>query len=386
MRILLVVLLLIVSACTSGATSPDTSATATGEVVVDRVDTEAATFRVVRLVDDLEHAWAVAWLPDDRMLVTEREGRMLLVDLTNDEAAVSTLDGLPAVSAGGQGGLLDVAPHPEYARTGWIYFTYVAAEGRRRGTVLARAKLDGASLVDIEELYRQVPFVTGGRHFGSRIVFPGDGTLLFSIGDRGKRQPAQDRASSIGSVLRLTLDGAVPSDNPFVNVNGVRPEIYSYGHRNIQGMAVHPQTGEVWSHEHGPRGGDELNRIAAGLDYGWPSITYGREYLTNSSIGGTEAPGMEQPTIHWTPSIAPSGLAVYTGDRFPEWKGQLFVGALSYQKVQRVVLDGARVTHQEALLENELGRIRDVRTSPDGFLYVLTDASGGGLYRLEPVE
>lgn len=382
MRMFAFVVALALWGCTSGSPSPDTAAVPASDVVLERVESDAATFRVVRLMEDLEHPWAVAWLPDGRMLVTERPGRLLLVD--GDE--VEEVAGLPAISPQNQGGLLDVALHPSYDETGWIYLTYSGRDDDGYGTILVRAQLDGATLTNLEELYRQQPFVSGGRHFGSRILFPGDGTLMFSIGDRGKRSPAQDRSNSIGTVIRLTLDGTVPPDNPFVDVDGVRPEIYSYGHRNIQGMILHPETGDIWAHEHGPRGGDELNWIRPGINYGWPEITYGREYATNRNIGGFEAEGMEQPVTYWDPSIAPSGLAVYTGDRFPGWTGNLFVGALAHQKIQRVVLEGRTVARQETLLENELGRIRDVRTGPDGFLYVLTDASDGALYRLEPVE
>jgi glucose/arabinose dehydrogenase len=382
MRMLSVLLALLLSACANGTTSPDTSAVPDEDVVMERVESEAATFRVVRLIDDLEHPWAIAWLPDGRSLITERPGRLALVD----GDALTEVAGLPAIAANGQGGLLDVALHPDYADTGWIYLTYSASSDEGYGTVLVRGKLDGAALTDVEELYRQKPFVSGGRHFGSRIVFPGDGTLLFSIGDRGKRSPSQDRSNSIGSLIRLTLDGDVPSDNPFTGVDGVLPETYSYGHRNIQGMIVHPQTRDIWAHEHGPRGGDELNWIRPALNYGWPEITYGREYATNREIGGFEQDGMEQPVTYWDPSIAPSGMAVYDGDAFPGWSGNLFIGALAHQKIQRVVLDGRTVAHQETLLDDDLGRIRDVRTGPDGFLYILTDASDGGLFRLEPVD
>ena len=384
-RILFVLLALIVGACTSGTGAPDsdTDASSSDTVVIERVESEEATFRVVRVVDGLAHPWGVAWLPDGRMLITERPGRLVLVD----GDSLTPVEGLPPIAARGQGGLMDVALAPNYADSGWIYFTYSAGDDAGdMGTTLARARLSDGSLADLETLYQQTPFVEGGRHSGSRIVFPGDGTVLFGIGDRGQRDPAQDTTNSIGSILRLNLDGSVPDDNPFVGRDDVRPEIYSYGHRNPQGMALHPETGVLWEHEHGPRGGDELNKIEAGANYGWPDITYGREYRDNSPIGGTEAPGMKQPVTYWIPSIAPSGMAFYTGDRFPEWQNDIFIGALAQQHVRRVVLDGDEVTHQEELLRNELGRIRDVRTGPDGFLYVLTDAEEGALYRLEPVE
>ncbi len=387
MRMISLVLSVLLAACSSSPPSPDTSAVPTGDVVIEMVQSEAATFRVVRLIENLEHPWAVAWLPDERMLITERPGRLLLI--RGDKLArgdkIQEVSGLPAIARKNQGGLMDVALHPEYEQTGWVYLTYSASNDDGYGTVLIRAQLDGTALTNVEELYRQQPFVSGGRHFGSRIVFPGDGTLLFSIGDRGKRSPAQDRSNSIGNVIRLTLDGDVPPDNPFVDTDGALPEIYSYGHRNIQGMIVHPQTGDIWAHEHGPRGGDELNWIRPGINYGWPEITYGREYATNMNIGDFEAEGMEQPVTYWDPSIAPSGMAVYDKDRFPGWTGNLFVGALAHQKIQRVVLDGHAVARQETLLENELGRIRDVRTGPDGYLYILTDSGEGALFRVEPI-
>lgn len=382
---LLAVLSVFLCACGAEAvdSNPDTSAALpTDEVVMERVESEAATFRVVRVMGDLEHPWGVAWLPDGRMLVTERPGRLTLVD----GESVSTVAGLPEIQARGQGGLMDVAPDPDYENTGWIYFTYTAPGDGGNGTVLARGQLDGTSMTNIETLYEQTPFVDGGRHFGSRIVFANDGTLFFGIGDRGQRDPALNTSNSIGNIFRLNMDGSIPEDNPFVNAPDTLDEIYAYGVRNPQGMALHPETGQLWEHEHGPHGGDEINLIEAGSNYGWPAITYGDEYSDQSPIGGIEAPGMEQPVAYWDPSIAPSGMAFYTGDSFPGWENQMFVGALAHQHIRRVVLDGNEVTHQEELLRNDLGRIRDVRVGPDGFLYALTDEAEGSLYRLEPVE
>ena len=382
---LLAVLSVFLCACGAEAvdSNPDTSAALpTDEVVMERVESEAATFRVVRVMGDLAHPWGVAWLPDGRMLVTERPGRLTLVD----GESVSTVAGLPEIQARGQGGLMDVAPDPDYENTGWIYFTYTAPGDGGNGTVLARGQLDGTSMTNIETLYEQTPFVDGGRHFGSRIVFANDGTLFFGIGDRGQRDPALNTSNSIGNIFRLNMDGSIPEDNPFVNAPDTLDEIYAYGVRNPQGMALHPETGQLWEHEHGPHGGDEINLIGAGNNYGWPAITYGDEYSDQSPIGGIEAPGMEQPVAYWDPSIAPSGMAFYTGDSFPGWENQMFVGALAHQHIRRVVLDGNEVTHQEELLRNDLGRIRDVRVGPDGFLYALTDEAEGSLYRLEPVE
>ncbi len=365
--------------------SADPGLSGEGEVVLDRVESEEETFRVVRLIDNLEHPWAVAWLPDERMLITERPGRINLVD----GEQVTRLSGLPDIQAQNQGGLLDVAVHPDYEENGWIYFTYSAPGSGGTATTLARARIGEDELTDLEVLYSQEPAYRPGRHYGSRIVFPGDGTVVFTIGDRGQRNPSQDLQDPTGSTLRLNDDGSIPDDNPFVNRNDALPEIYTYGHRNAQGMAIHPETGTIWQHEHGPRGGDELNIIRAGSNYGWPKATYGGEYAGGTPIGinPDEDPDIEDPLVHWSPrSIAPSGMAFYTGEVFPNWNGDIFVGALAQRHIRRVVIDGEEVTHQEVLLQNDIGRIRDVRTGPDGYIYILTDQSGGGLYRIEPAE
>lgn len=356
-----------------------------GEVVIDRVESEDETFRVVRIIDNLDHPWAVAWLPDDRKLITERSGHMNLVE----DGEIKRINGLPEIHATGQGGLLDIALHPDYEDNGWIYFTYSSPGDGGTGTALARARLDTTELTDLEILYTQEPKRSPGRHYGSRIVFPGDGTVMFTIGDRGNRSLSQEMDDPSGTTMRLNYDGSIPDDNPFVDTDGVLPEIYTYGHRNAQGMDLHPETGEVWQHEHGPRGGDELNIIRAGNNYGWPDATYGTEYSDDSPIGinPDEDPDIVDPLLHWSPtSIAPSGMAFYTGNRFSDWEGDIFVGALAQQHIRRVIMDGEEITGEEELLRDEVGRIRDVRTGPDGYLYFLTDHSGGGLYRLEPVD
>ena len=387
MRPFIGILSLLLCACTlSGdpGASETSSAAPDDEVVLERVESEEESFRVVKTVDSLEHPWAMAWLPDRRMLITERPGRIMLVD----DDSTTSLSGVPEVWAEGQGGLLDVRLHPNYEKTGWIYLTYSASGEGGGGTVLSRARLEGTSLTDVETLYEQTPFVEDDIHFGSRIAFPGDGTMLVTMGERGQRGEgpgAQDSTNTIGTTIRLNLDGSIPDDNPFVGRDEIPDVIYSYGHRNQQGMAIHPKTGEAWQHEHGPHGGDELNLIEPGRNYGWPAVTYGDEYSDQSPIGGTEAPGMTQPVEYWDPSPALSGMAFYTGDKFPNWQNDLFMGALSHTKVLRVELDGQTVAHQEELVRAELGRVRDVATGPDGYLYLLTDASDGGLYRLEPV-
>ncbi len=356
-----------------------------GDRVQRAVESNQATFDLYRVLDNFEHPWAVDWLPDGRMLITERPGRILLVD---DEGRRS-LGGVPEVHARGQGGMLDVAVPPDHAETGWIYLTYSVAGSGGAGTALARAKLEDGRLTDVEELYRQTPLVQSGRHFGSRIVFPADGTVVFNIGERGQREPAQDLSNSIGKTLRLNRDGSIPEDNPFVDREDALDEIYSYGHRNPQGMAIHPETGVIWQHEHGPNGGDELNILRPGANYGWPEDTYGTEYTDDSPIGMLphENPDSVDPVVHWSPtSIAPSGMAFYTGDRFDEWRGDIFLGALADRHLRRLELDGEDVVDQEELLAGTIGRIRAVETGPDGYLYLLTDAPSGGLYRLQPAD
>ena len=349
------------------------------------VASEEHSFRVVEAASGLDHPWGLAFLPDGRILVTERPGRLRTV--TAGRLDPAPIAGVPPVRASGQGGLLDVALHPDFRENGWVYLSYAAGNWGRAGTEVARGRLRGNRLEDVEVLFRALPKSSGGRHFGSRLRFGPDGHLFVSLGDRGDRHRAQDRDDHAGSIVRLRDDGTVPPDNPFVGVDGARPEIFTTGNRNVQGLAFDPETGTLWSHEHGPRGGDELNVVRPGVNYGWPVISYGREYMSGVPVGeGTHRNGMAQPSLQWTPSIAPSGLTVYEGDRFPAWRGNLFVGALRFRLVARLVLEGERVVHEERLLEGRYGRIRDVRTGPDGLLYLLTDAPApwGALLRLEP--
>jgi glucose/arabinose dehydrogenase len=292
---------------------------------------------------------------------------------------------LPEIAAHGQGGLLDVALHPDFAGNGLVYLSYAAQDVEGYGTEVVRGRLDGNVLRDTEVIFRAEPKSGGGRHFGSRLVFHGDGRLFITLGDRGERNRAQDLGDHAGSVVRLADDGGVPADNPFAGRAGARGEIFSLGNRNVQGAALHPETGELWAHEHGPQGGDELNVIRAGINYGWPVITYGVEYGIGTAIGeGTSKQGMAQPLHYWVPSIAPSGMAFYTADRFPAWRGNLFVGSLKFRQLVRLVLEGEQVVHEERMLDDVLGRIRDVRQGPDGLLYLLTDAPDGVLARIEP--
>ncbi|WP_447527985.1 PQQ-dependent sugar dehydrogenase [Vreelandella sp. TE19] len=375
------------------------------ESVATDVESEETTFDVTRVVGGLEHPWGVAWLPDGRMLITERPGRLQLIDGDN----VIELDNLPktdveededsAVEGGNQGGLLDVVVHPDYADNGWVYFTYSSPGDPRAfstyepdygtGTAVARARIDAdnATLTDLETLYTQVPRTHPGAHYGSRIVFPGDGSMIFPIGDRNVQNLPQDLTNPGGKMIRLNEDGGAHPDNPFIGVEpgNLRPEIYSYGHRNNQGLALHPDTNEVWAVDHGPNGGDRLYRVDEGANYGWPMIAHGTEYTTEEHIGlGREAPGVTPANHIWEDSMAPSGLAFYTGD-IVEWQNNMFAGSLNREQLHRLVLDDDnQIVHEEMLLADTLGRIRDVRQGPDGMLYVLTDEEDGGLYRIEP--
>lgn len=350
------------------------------------VTTEHHSFVVETLVDNLKYPWGLAFLPDRSILVTERPGRIRLLE----NGKLSTpLAGLPDITAGGQGGLLDVAVPPDFTEEGYIYFTFSepSADGRTYGTALARAKLDRGSkprLIGTEVIFSQNLKTRTKRHFGSRIVFAPDGTLFLTIGDRGDRPRAQDKTDHAGSVIRLNRDGSIPDDNPFQGQGDAAPEIWSIGHRNPQGATWNKQTQSLWIVEHGARGGDEINHPKKGLNYGWPVISYGRHYSGLPIGEGRSKPGLEQPIHYWDPSIAPSGLAYYDGDAFPNWRGNLFVGALKDRMLVRLELDGTRVVHEEQFLKRTLGRIRDVNQGPDGYLYLLTDDDDGAIVRLKP--
>ncbi|MEM8744046.1 MAG: PQQ-dependent sugar dehydrogenase [Pseudomonadota bacterium] len=339
-------------------------------------------FKTVTVAKGLEHPWGMAFLPDGRMLVTERPGRLRIV--SPDGKVSQPVSGLPKIAAVGQGGLLDVVLHPDFKNNNLVYFSFAEPGASGQGTAVARGRLDGNTLKDVKTIFSQKPKLSGGLHFGSRLVFAPDGTLYISMGDRGRMQRAQNNRNHQGTIARINDDGSIPKDNPFVNTADALPEIYTYGNRNVQGMALNPQTGIVWAQEHGPRGGDEVNILKSGANYGWPTITYGINYDGSTITNDKAKPGMEQPVLHWTPSIAPSGMAFYDGDKFPEWKGDLFVGALKDRHLRRVKLDGDKEAGQEILLEDLGERIRDVRTGPDGYLYVLTDAPDGQIIRLEP--
>ncbi|NCF29345.1 MAG: PQQ-dependent sugar dehydrogenase [Gammaproteobacteria bacterium] len=346
-------------------------------------DSELERFRVNTLVRGLDHPWGLAFLPGGDMLITERPGRLLRID--GKSLQRRSVRGLPAIAAVGQGGLLDVTLHPGFDSNQLIYFSFTGDDDGV-GTEVARGRLAGDALENVEIIFRALPKSGGGRHFGSRLLFDTNGHLLITLGERGDRPRAQDISDHAGSVIRINDDGSVPADNPFATTPEARPEIYTYGNRNVQGIALDPVSGLVWAHEHGPQGGDEVNVLVAGRNYGWPVITYGRNYVTGTKIGeGTHKQGMEQPRHYWTPSIAPSGMTLYTGDKFPAWRGNLFVGALKYRLLVRLEERDQNIVHEERMLEDVLGRIRDVRTGPDGYIYLLTDQDDGVLARLEPV-
>jgi glucose/arabinose dehydrogenase len=343
------------------------------------------SFRVVKVVAGLEQPWSLAFLPDGRMLVTEKAGRLRII--SQGQLDPRPVEGLPQVTVHGQGGLHDVVLHPQYEKNQLVYLAYAARGSDGVGTELARGRLAGHRLEDVQILFKQNPKGRTGNHFGGRIVFDRAGYVYLTLGDRGEMPRAQRPDDHAGSVIRLHDDGRVPKDNPFVGKPGWKPEKFTLGNRNMQGAALHPQTGILWTHEHGPQGGDEVNVIRAGVNYGWPVITYGVNYGIGTKIGeGTHKEGMAQPIHYWVPSIAPSGMAFYAGDKFPRWKGDLFVGALRDQMLVRLKLDGEKVAKEERLLKGVLGRIRDVRVGPDGLIYLLTDESRGVLARLEPAS
>lgn len=347
------------------------------------LESQHHAYRVVAVVEGLEHPWGMAFLPGGDMLVSERPGRLRRV--AGNRLEPEPIGGLPDVAAGGQGGLLDVALHPDFARNQLVYLSYSKrrADGRRT-TAVVRGRLEETRLVGVEEIFEADAWTSAGVHFGSRLVFDDSGFLFVSLGDRGEMQQAQNPANHQGTIVRLHDDGRVPADNPFVGVQGHRPEVWAYGIRNAQGMALHPTTGELWETEHGPRGGDEINVIEAGRNYGWPVISYGINYDGTVLTELRARDGMEQPVHYWVPSIATSGLAFYTGDRFPQWRGNVFVGGLAGMHLARVAFDGQRVVETEKLLDGLGHRIRDVRHGPDGYLYVLVDGPRAPLLRLEP--
>lgn len=362
---------------------------APAQAQAESFDSETGTIEVETVASGLEHPWAVAFLPDGRYLVTERPGRLRIVSA--DGGLSEPVGGVPEVFPRGQGGLLDLALHPDFEDNALVFFTFSHPEGDVAGTAVARGRLaeegGAARLEDVQIVFTQNNKDQSGRHFGSRLVFADDGTIFFSIGDRGTMDRAQDPLDHAGTVMRIHQDGSIPDDNPFLGDPEVDDHVWSWGHRNIQGMAVHPETRVVWTHEHGPRGGDEINIPRAGENHGWPIITHGVDYsgaVIGEGVGERE--GLVSALYDWTPSIAPSGLAFYDGDLFSEWQGDMLVGALAGTALHRVVLDGEEVVHDERMLAGLGARIRDVRAGPDGHVYLLTDHADGQLLRLSPAD
>ncbi|MES2669807.1 MAG: PQQ-dependent sugar dehydrogenase [Pseudomonadota bacterium] len=350
------------------------------------VASEKAGFEVVELVTGLEHPWALAILPDGTMLVTERPGRLRRIGV--DGVVSAPLSGLPKIFVDGQAGLLDVVLSPGFAKDRLVYVSFAepSLRGNKTGTAVARGRLEGDALRDVEVIYRQEPKLSSGTHVGSRLVFDDAGHLFVAQGENRVAEAAQQLDKLQGKLVRIWPDGRIPEDNPFVKREGVRPEIWSYGHRNMQGAALHPVTRKLWTSEHGPMGGDELNIPEAGRNYGWPLITHGVDYSGSPVKGavGKSAEGMEPPHHVWDVSPAISGMLFYSGKAFPEWKGHLFVGALAKSALIRLELDGDRIVHEERLLTDRADRIRDVREGPDGAIYVLADEENGKLLRIQP--
>jgi glucose/arabinose dehydrogenase len=350
-------------------------------------------YRVVPFVDALVQPWSIAFLPDGDVLITERPGRLRIV--RQGKLLAQPVTGIPEVFATGQGGLLEVAPHPGFRTNRLLYLSYSKPQaGGQSTTALVRGRYEGDRLSNLEPLFESIS--RGRGHYGGKIAFDRNGFVFLTLGDRQvapegnlEAHPAQDLSNHHGKIIRLHDDGRVPADNPFVNRTGVRPETWSYGHRNVQGLAIHPESNEVWTHEHGPQGGDELNRIEPGKNYGWPVIGFGVNYRTGLAIhSGTHREQMEQPAHVWIPSIGTSGLMIYTGDRFPEWRGSFFVGGMVGQQLARLTMQGPRVANQETLVQ-QMGRIRDVRQGLDGLIYLVVEDREGKpspVYRMEPVS
>ncbi len=341
---------------------------------------DQSKLNVEAIGEDFDIPWSFTFLPDGAMLVTEKEGKLYLLK----NGIKTEVSGMPEVYVRGQGGLLDVILHPRYDENGWIYISFGTRENQKDGgnTTVMRAKLIQNELVNQEIIFRAMPDSKKGQHWGGRLAFDHDGFLFVSVGDRGARdRNPQSLDNHCGKIHRINEDGTIPGDNPFRNQSGAVESIYSYGHRNPQGMIVHPTTGRVWIHEHGPRGGDELNLIEKGKNYGWPVITYGINYSGTKITDITQKEGMEQPVVYWVPSIAPCGMAIVNSDKYPQWQGDLLIGSLRFRYIHRCKLDGETVTAQEKILE-DFGRIRTIRQGPDGYIYF--SAEGKGIFRIVP--
>jgi glucose/arabinose dehydrogenase len=340
----------------------------------------AINYKTEIVVPDLDIPWGFVFLPDGALLITEKAGELIY----SKDGTKTIIEGLPEVYVRGQGGLLDIELHPDYSKNGWLYITYASTDGEGDGgnTALIRAKLNGNKLTNVELLYKAGPNSKRGQHFGSRIEFDNDGFLYFSVGDRGDRDVnPQDVTRDCGKIYRLNADGSIPEDNPFVDTPNAKTAIFSFGHRNPQGMVKHPETGKIWIHEHGPKGGDEINIVQKGKNFGWPKISYGINYIGTTFTEDTALPGMEQPLFYWVPSIAPSGMTFITSDIYPDWKGNLLIGSLKFEYIERLVLKNDKVVKREKLLEG-MGRVRNIRQGLDGYIYAALE--GVGIVKIVP--
>jgi len=355
-----------------------------GSLVLISTLTGAAQYTIAVVAEGLDHPWSLAFLPNGEMLVTERSGKLRMI--RNRKLLDYEVEGVPTAFVKGQGGLFDVLVDPDFGSNERIYISYAAGKGSANALEVVSGRLDGSKLLDVKKILQVTPSKNTPHHYGGRMAFAADGTLLVSTGDGfDYREQAQSLSSLLGKILRINLDGSIPSDNPFVGDPNSRDEILSYGHRNPQGIAV-TQDGLIWMHEHGPQGGDELNLVEAGINYGWPAVTFGIDYSGAYVSPFTEAEGMRAPATYWVPSIAPGGLAVYESDVFPEWRGNLFVATLKEKSVRRLVLNGSKVIKDEIMFTELDERIRDVRTGPDGNLYLLADSNPGAIYRIAPKQ
>ena len=366
---------------TIGALAILITASACGQNIPNEVNLpKKESFTVEMVAEGIMNPWGMVFLPDGSMLVSDKEGALIQIK----KGIKTQILNVPKVYVRGQGGLLDLELHPKYKENGWLYISYASEEGEEKGghTAIMRAKLKGNTLVESELLYKAGPNTTKGQHFGSRLEFDNKGYLYFTIGERGERDiNPQDIKRDGGKIYRIFDDGRIPSDNPFVGVSGAKSAIYTYGNRNPQGLVFHPIRKEMWEHEHGPNGGDEINIVKKGANYGWPLITYGINYSGTPITDKTDLPNMEQPIHYWVPSIAPSGMAFINSNKYPEWNGNLLVGSLSFQYLERLVLKGTKVVYREKLLA-DLGRVRNVRQAPDGYIYVAIE--GKGIVKLVP--
>jgi len=375
-----ITLLSLLFACKKGPQKVEINSGEKASIEIAKLEVPNRNYSIEMVVDNLDNPWGMTWLPDGSMLITEKAGSIIHFN----KGIKTNIENVPNVYNRGQGGLLDITLHPEYKENGWIYITHSSTEGTGNGgnTKLIRCKLKDDQLTNTETLYKAEPNTTRGQHFGSRIVFDDEGYVYFSVGDRGNRDVnPQDLTRDGGKIYRLHDDGRIPDDNPFVTNSDAKKAVFSYGHRNPQGLAKHPVSRKLWEHEHGPKGGDEINILEKGKNYGWPVITYGLNYSGTKITNETKRPGMEQPIYYWTPSIAPCGMDFVTGDNYPEWKGHLLVGSLKFNYVELVKLDKDKVIGREKIAE-DIGRVRNVKMGPDGYIYIALE--GQGIVRLIP--